>query len=60
MAVITDCFAVFCTAVGVESVFRQLLAARDRGIRVDAGTPISTLIRQLQQHGRTVRRRHVA
>ena len=26
MAVIADCFAVFCTAVG-ESVFRQLLAA---------------------------------
>ena len=48
MAVISDCFAVFCTAVG-ESVFRQLLATGIRGIRVDSGTPISTLIRQLQQ-----------
>ncbi|GEM_PF-442190 len=47
MEVIHDCFAVFCVAVG-ESVFRQLLAAGIRAIRVEAGTPISQLIRQLQ------------
>lgn len=48
MEVIAGCFAVFCVAVG-ESVFRQLLAAGVRAIRVDSGTPISQLIRQLQQ-----------
>ena len=48
MAVIEECFAVFCVAVG-ESVFRQLLAAGIRAIRVESGTPISHLIRQLQQ-----------
>lgn len=46
--VIADCFAVFCVAVG-ESAFRQLLASGIRAIRVDNGTPISLLIRQLQQ-----------
>lgn len=45
--VISDCFAVFCVAVG-ESVFRQLLAVGVRAIRVEPGTPIVQLIQQLQ------------
>ena len=48
MSVISDCFAVFCVAVG-ESVFRQLLAAGIRAINVNHGTPISQLITQFQQ-----------
>ncbi len=46
--VIQDCFAVYCNAVG-EAVFRQLMAAGIRAIRVEPGTSISSLIQSLQE-----------
>ena len=42
-----DCFALFCVAVG-EAVFRQLLAAGVRAIRVESGTPIPQLLTQFE------------
>jgi Uncharacterized conserved protein len=45
--VIEGCFAVYCNAVG-EAVFRQLMAAGIRAIRVEHGTSITSLIQSLQ------------
>jgi nitrogen fixation protein NifX len=45
--VIDGCFAVYCNAVG-EAVFRQLMTHGIRAIRVESGTPITELLRQLQ------------
>jgi Uncharacterized conserved protein len=45
--VISECFALFCVAVG-EAVFRQLLAAGVRAIRVESGTSIAELLTQFE------------
>ncbi len=47
--VLKDCFSLFCVAVG-ESVFRQLLAAGVRAIRVESGSSISQLLAQFESH----------
>lgn len=46
--VIQDCFAVYCNAVG-DAVFRQLMAAGIRAIRVEPNTSIVSLIQVLQE-----------
>ncbi len=45
--VLQECFALFCVAVG-EAVFRQLLAAGVRAIRVENETPIAQLLTQFE------------
>jgi len=52
LALIRDCVAVYCQAVG-GSAIRQLLADGIQPVRVEEGTPIEHLLQDLQKEWRT-------
>lgn len=52
IALLTDCAAVYCNAVGASAI-QQLLARGIQPMRVDEGTPIISILAQLQHSLRT-------
>lgn len=61
LALLKGCLAVYCVAVG-DSVVRQLWAHGIRPVRVEPGTPVTGLLKELQSEwyaeGSALRRQH--